>query len=75
MRGISTRDIYQIQETTALILRPSNARHGNYKTIAWCDASIFDDTPEAEVVLCLDLTAEKKQLASEFEHNLGARQR
>jgi len=47
--------LYQpIREATALILRPSNARPGTYRRvglIAWCDASIFDDAPETEVVI------------------------
>lgn len=47
--------LYQpIREVVALILRPSNARPGSHRRvglIAWCDASIFDDAPEAEVVI------------------------
>jgi hypothetical protein len=38
----------------SLILRPSNARPGSYRRVglvAWCDASIFDDAPDVEVVI------------------------
>jgi len=45
---------HPIREAAALILRPSNARPGSYRRvglIAWCDASIFDDAPEAEVII------------------------
>jgi hypothetical protein len=47
--------LYQpVREATVLILRPSNARPGSYRRvglIAWCDAALFDDAPEAEVVI------------------------
>lgn len=45
---------HPIREATVLILRPSNARPGSYRrvgVIAWCDAAIFDDAPQAEVVI------------------------